>query len=326
MTPPRPASYAYLFGPVLSRRMGWSLGIDLVPHKTCSFDCPFCQVGRTTRKTAVRREYVPVRAVLSELRDWMSRGGKADHITLAGSGEPTLHSHFGEVLMAARDEGRYRTALLSNGALFFRPGVRRDACHADIVKASLSAWDEDSFRHVNRPHPALSFRHVIRGLAEFRNVFCGEFWIEVFLLRGLNDAVSQVQRIAARVASIGPNQVQLNTVVRPPAERSALAVTAGRLGELADLFTPRATVIATACGQSGLQSTDSPRGSVPEESIVALVRRHPAGAADIAKGLGLVVADVELVLEGLWRRKKVKRERREGMVYYHAATFNRGGD
>lgn len=320
-----PSSYAHLFGPVLSRRMGWSLGIDLVPHKTCSFDCPFCQVGRTTGKTITRREYVPVKAVLSELEDWMSRGGQADYITLAGSGEPTLHSRFGDVLRAARGAGRYRTALLSNGTLLSRAAVRRDAGCADIVKASLSAWDENSFQRVNRPHPSLCFRQVLRGLVDFRGTFDGEFWIEVFLLRGINDAPAQVRRIAAHVASVTPDRIQLNTVVRPPAEPSALAVPDEQLHELARLFAPRASVIAVTGG------TCEPKARLlsvrdREAAILAVVHRHPAGVADIARGLGLVGTEVELILNSLCRKRKVTRALCGGVVCYHAAALNRGGD
>ena len=133
-----------------SRRLGWSLGIDLVPAKTCNFNCPFCQVGTTPQPTLARRAYVPLREVLDELEDWCARGERADVITLAGSGEPTLHSGCGEVLSAVRAWRQHRALLLSNGALLYRPPVRRDACRADVVKASLSAWDQASFARINR--------------------------------------------------------------------------------------------------------------------------------------------------------------------------------
>jgi len=129
--------YRHLFGPVPSRRLGRSLGVDLTPFKTCTLDCIFCQLGHTTNKTLDRKEYVPVVAVEAELETWIKEGGKADYITLSGSGEPTLHTRFGEVLQFVRDQTAIPTALLSNGTLFWLPEVREAARHADIVKQKV---------------------------------------------------------------------------------------------------------------------------------------------------------------------------------------------
>jgi wyosine [tRNA(Phe)-imidazoG37] synthetase (radical SAM superfamily) len=153
--------YRYLFGPVPSRRLGRSLGVDLTPRKTCTFDCVFCQLGRTTHKTMTRKEYVPVHAVLAELGAWIKENGKADYVTLSGSGEPTLHSDFGEVLQFIRSRSSIPAVLLTNGTLLHLPEVQEAASYAHVVKVSLSAWDQASFGWVNRPHPELSFSRVI---------------------------------------------------------------------------------------------------------------------------------------------------------------------
>ena len=182
--------YHYLFGPVPSRRFGRSLGVDLTPRKTCTLDCVFCQLGRTTDKTMTRKEYVPVDAVLAELAAWIKENGKADYITLSGSGEPTLHSGFGEVLQFIRSHSSIPAVLLTNGTLLHLPEVQEAACHAHIVKVSLSAWDQASFGWVNRPHPELSFHQVVEGQKAFRARFKGQLWLEVFLVAGMNSLPS----------------------------------------------------------------------------------------------------------------------------------------
>jgi wyosine [tRNA(Phe)-imidazoG37] synthetase (radical SAM superfamily) len=156
-------SYRYLFGPVPSRRLGLSLGVDLNPVKVCTENCVFCQVGRTTELTAERREWVPTAEVLAEFDRWAAAGGTADYVTLSGSGEPTMHAGFGEVLRRVQATGRYRTALLSNGSLMWRPEVRRDAAAADVVKVTISAWDEASFRESTGRRRALRLRGCWRG-------------------------------------------------------------------------------------------------------------------------------------------------------------------
>ena len=238
------SEFHHLFGPVPSRRLGRSLGIDLVPLKTCSFDCVFCQAGHTTCHTLERKEYVSVREVLDEFDAWLAAGGAADFVTLSGSGEPTLHSRFGDVLEAVGARCDARRALLSNGSLFHLPEVRAGAAHADLVKVSLSAWDEATLAAVNRPHAGLTIEAIVSGLTAFRTEFSGELWLEVFVLAGVNDSPEGIRQIAGVAKSIRPDRVHLNTVVRKPAERSARSVSAATLEAIADLFTPRADVIA----------------------------------------------------------------------------------
>ena len=168
--------YRYLFGPVPSRRLGRSLGVDLTPHKTCTLDCVFCQLGRTTHKTMTRKEYVPVDAVLAELDAWFKDKGQTDVITLSGSGEPTLHSGFGEVLRFIRCRTPFPAVLLTNATLLSLPEVQEAASLAHIVKVSLSAWDRASFGSVNRPHPDITFDQVLAGQKAFRARFRGQFF------------------------------------------------------------------------------------------------------------------------------------------------------
>ncbi len=302
-----------MFGPVPSRRFGRSLGVDLTPLKTCSFNCIFCQLGPTPRTTLERREYVPVQAVQKEIVRWRDAGGTADYATLSGSGEPTLHSDFGEVLRFLKVELPCPAVLLTNGSLLYLPEVRAAAAEADFAKLSLSAWDTDSFRRVNRPHPDLDFTRSVAGMQAFRQSFSGQIWLEVFLIAGLNDAPEQVKRIAALAAAIGPDKIHLNTAVRPPAESNVRPVMPERLAKLAELFRPRAEVIAdfTARPGSGV--------AVNEIALLDMLRRRPCTARQIADIFGMHLNEVAKYTGHLLKTGRIQAMRRAGETYFAAA-------
>jgi len=307
--------YSFLFGPVRSRRLGRSLGIDLVPLKVCSWDCPYCQVGATTDKTVIRREYVPVKAVLAEFDDWLAHDGQADCVTLAGGGEPTLHSRFGEVLDAIGARSKLRRILLSNGSLFSHPDVRAAACEADVVKATFSSWDQDSMAALHQPHASLTFDTYLDGLKALRAGFKGEYWLEVFVVPGLNDSLGQMSRIAALAAEIRPDHIHLNTAVRPARDGSTQPVSAVVLRELASLFKPVAEVIATvALSPQPPSSVDFPEN--PDGRIQGLLQRHPCTASEISASLGLSDAETRDAVERLCREGLIRREHRDDRDYY----------
>jgi wyosine [tRNA(Phe)-imidazoG37] synthetase (radical SAM superfamily) len=294
--------YRYLFGPVPSRRFGRSLGVDLLPGKICTFDCPFCEVGRTKILTLERREYVPTGDVISELEVWARSGEKADFITLAGSGEPTLHTGFGRVLAAARGLQVARTALLTNGSLLELADVRSDAALADVVKVAFSAGDAPTARRVNRPHAGLSVERLSAGIGAFRREFDGELWIEVFVAAGLNDDPDVLRPVAEQVARWKPDRVHLNTVDRPPADRGVTAPPRARLLELAALFDPPAELVCAAgSGSSGGACADDDR-------IVRMLARRPSSPADVARAFGMALAESERRLADLRDRGEVVAE------------------
>jgi len=307
-------NYRHLFGPVPSRRLGRSLGVDLTPFKTCTLDCIFCQLGRTTHKTIQRAEYAPIWHVEAELDAWMKEGGQADHITLSGSGEPTLHARFGEILQFIRTRTAIPTVLLSNGTLFFLPEVREAACRADIVKLSLSAWDQRSFEQVNRPQPGLQFECVVEGQRAFREGFHGKLWIEVFLLGGINTVRRDIKAIAALVESIAPDEIHLNTAVRPPAEAFALAVPREQMEALSGLFHPPAKVIAE------FAAGDSAEIEANERTILAMLQRRPCTAAQIAEAFGMHVNEVSKYVGKLLSMGQIHADRTRDGVYYAATA------
>ncbi len=223
----------YLYGPVPSRRLGLSLGVDIVSAKVCTLDCVYCQVGKTTEKTIERREFVAVEPVLAELKQRLAQGLKADFIAISGSGEPTLHSRLGEIIDGIKQITDIPLAVLTNGTLLYRQDVRADCAKADVVLPSLDAGDEQGFRKVNRPHKDISVGKLISGLCAFRNEFPGRIWLEVFLAEGLNTDTEQIAKIKDAVELIRPDKVQLNTAVRSTAEASVKRLDAGKLQAIA---------------------------------------------------------------------------------------------
>ncbi|MCF8142594.1 MAG: radical SAM protein [Deltaproteobacteria bacterium] len=303
----------YLFGPVPSRRFGRSLGIDLTPYKTCSLDCVFCQLGRTTDKTIERREYVNIQEVLAELEEWLETDGVADYITLSGSGEPTLHERFGDVLALIREKSEIPSLLLTNGTLLHLPEVRKAAAQASIVKVSLSAWDQASFGWVNRPHAELRFEELISGQKAFRREYTGRLWMEVFLISGRNAMPGDVRKIAALAEEIGPDRIQLNTAIRPAAEDFAVPVSKERMMELTHLFHPPAEIIAEFSNQKDLKL------GATKESVLAMLQRRPCTAGQIAEGFGMHLNEVSKYLGNLLSTDQIRTERKGETIYYAAA-------
>lgn len=319
-------SYRYLFGPVRSRRLGRSLGIDLVPSKTCTFECPYCQLGGTTSKTLTRREYVPVDQVVAEFGSWLHAGGMADSITLAGSGEPTLHSRFGDILDAVARQTSIRRILLSNGSLFSIGEVRAAAARASVVKGTLSAWDQPSFERVHRPYPTLRFDSFVDGFKRMREEFSEEFWLEVFLIHGVNDHVDQVARIAALAADIRPDRIHLNTAVRPPSQRWVGVVPSDRLEQLADQFHPKAEIIALSRTVAPITPGTVGHGALLSDRIMAVIRRHPATAAELAATLAVENEAIEGALTVLLDTGVAEAEQRGHSRYYSAVRAVDSGD
>ena len=302
--------YHHIFGPVPSRRFGRSLGVDLTPLKTCTLDCIFCQLGHTSRKTTERKEYVPVKEVESELREWLREGRTADYVTLSGSGEPTLHSGFGDILRFIKKEMPIPAVLLSNGSLFWMPAVRESALAADIVKVSLSAWDPISFQRVNRPHEDMDFRRCVVGLHAFRKDFQGKLWLEVFLVEGVNSQAADVKKIAKLADTIGADEIHLNTAVRPTAEKSALPVARKGMEKSAGLFTPRATIIA------GFPARCGSNVKANEESILDMLRRRPCTTRQIAAAFGMHVNEVSKYTGDLVRDRRIRPVWSDGEIYF----------
>ena len=303
----------YVFGPVPSRRLGRSLGIDLLPFKTCTFDCIYCQLGCTTNKSTERQEWVPLEAVVDEIRTRLGSG--PDYITLGGSGEPTLYSRIGELIENIRSMTNIPIAVLTNGSLFWKQEVRNELQNANVVIPSLDAGDRTLFRAVNRPHPAVTFERLLDGLAAFRSEFLGQYWLEVLLLAGYTAIEAEVKKIAKVCKEIGPDRIHLNTCVRPPAEEFAYPVDRQKLVELASLFTPPAEVIADFEAGTGTSAS-----TVDTLEIFRMLQRRPCTASDIAAGLKMHTTEVAKEIGLLMRNGLVESRKADHQSPVYVAT------
>jgi wyosine [tRNA(Phe)-imidazoG37] synthetase (radical SAM superfamily) len=238
-----------------------------------------------------------------------------DYITLSGSGEPTLYSRLGELIAGLKALSGVPVAVLTNGTLLWQREVQDALMQADLVVPSLDAATDEDFRRVNRPDPSLSLGRVIDGLIAFRKRFAGQYWLEVLLVGGITDTEQSVSAIAAVAGRIRPDRVQLNTVVRPPAERFARAVPYERLAVLAQLFSPPAEVVTPFDKHSS--ALVGPVAS--SESVLEMLRRRPCSLSDIAGGLGISAAEAAQELETLLREQRIRpRPAADGTVFYSA--------
>jgi len=210
----------YVFGPVTSRRLGRSLGIDPVPLKTCNWNCVYCQLGRSVPMCHNREEFVPREAILTQVEHALAAApeGSIDWITFVGSGEPTLHSGLGWLIRGVRSLTDLPLAVITNGSLLTDPTVREELSAADAVLPSIDAGTPAAFWRINRPWPSLTFEAHISGLIQFRAQFTAKLWAEVMLVDGMNDSESELRALRQVLESIHPDQVSVLSPIRAPAE------------------------------------------------------------------------------------------------------------
>lgn len=232
-----------VFGPVRSRRLGASLGIDCVPFKTCNYDCIYCELGKTPGTVNLIETDFSVSEILDEVAAALDQVDRPDYLTLAGAGEPTLYGALDELIAGLKDLADIPVALLTNGALFYRRDVRRAASRADLVVPSLDAGNARTFAAVNRPHPDIPFHKMAEGLCFFRKEFTGTLWLEILLVDGINTSAAERADIKVHADRIAPDLIHLNTVDRRPAESFARRVPPERMKEIAECFGARARIV-----------------------------------------------------------------------------------
>jgi wyosine [tRNA(Phe)-imidazoG37] synthetase (radical SAM superfamily) len=304
----------HIYGPVPSRRLGFSLGVDIIPFKTCTLDCTYCQLG-SMRKTVSRRgSWFPPGEILAQIKEAVESGQKIDAITFSGSGEPTLNRDIGLIIRAIKKMTRIPVVVLTNGTLLTRREVRRDLAAADIVVPSLDAVPGNLFRRVNRPNGALDPVKIIDGLARFRQEFQGEIWLEIMLIKGVNDSPTHIKALRAAADRIRPDRIQLNTVVRPPADVKAKPLSHGAMGKIRDAFGPRTEIIA-----SFEKRKQAPAAGDFETALLTAVGRRPMTAEDISLSLGRHREEVLKALSSLHRRGGVRKAVHGGKTYFARA-------
>ena len=305
--------YKYLFGPVPSRRLGMSLGVDLVPHKVCSLNCVYCECGRTTDLTIERKEYIPYDEVVSEISHYLKHNPNPDYFTFSGSGEPTLNSRIGDVLHFIKSNSKVPVAVLTNGTLFYDKIVRAELLEADVVLPSLDAAEELVFRKINRPWRKLDIPGYINGLVDFRNEYKGQIWLEVLIIPGLNDTEENLWALKEAFLKIRPDEIQLNTLDRPGTAENIRTATRKELQDIVDFWNlPQVKIIAAAPDRKKIVAYRDDM----ESAILETIKRRPCTLEDMHKILGLHINEINKYLDVLEDEKKIVSVREKRGLFY----------
>ncbi len=229
----------YIYGPVKSRRLGLSLGINLTPYKVCSFNCIYCQLGKTTNLTKERKEYIKSQEILEEIKLWLennrNEAARLNYITFSGSGEPTLNIKIGELIREIKKITAIPVAVITNASLLSDPAVRQGLLVCDLIVPSLDAVTPPVFAKVDRPHPQIKIEEIIEGLVKLRQEFRGKIWLEVMLVKGINDDLRQIKKLKEAADKINPDKIQLNSAVRATAEPNILPVDKKKLEKIKEI-------------------------------------------------------------------------------------------
>jgi len=305
---------ACVYGPVPSRRLGQSLGIDPIPRKTCNYNCVYCQLGRTKPVTNERRDFFPAEEILDQVRDALEKSapGEIDYLTFVGEGEPTLCASLGLLVRGVKERSTIPVAVITNGALLHRADVREELLAADVVMPTLDAADQETFRRINRPWPSLRIADIIEGARAFREAYAGRLWIEVMLVKGVNDGEKALLSIRDALRVIRPDQVQINVPIRPPAEewveipdQEALMRAVAILGEAVDVIEPYE-------GSFDLSRCDS-----VVEAVLTIIRRHPMREVRLIETLNRYTPeDVRSTLGELEGSGKARRRIYRGQAFW----------
>jgi len=319
----------YLYGPVPSRRLGLSFGVDIVPFKVCTLDCVYCQLGRTVEKTVERRDFGPVEPILAELREAVAEGLKADFVTIGGSGEPTLHLRLGELVDGIKEITDIPVALLTNGTLLSRKDVRDDCARVDVAMPSLDAGDQGAFDRIDRPEDSISIESVISGLCTFRKEYTGQIWLEIFFVEQINTGQAQIERLKGAIERIKPNKVQLNTAVRPTADAGVSRVDAEKLQEIATLLGPACEIIADFSKAAGEQGAKADHGgesglhclaTETKQALLSMLKRRPCSLGDISEGLSLNRSEAIKYLADLQERGLIESEQKGERTFFKSMS------
>ncbi len=306
--------YKYLFGPVPSRRLGMSLGIDLVPHKVCTLNCVYCECGRTTNLTTERKEYVSVDEIFIELKRFLKENPAPDYITFSGAGEPTLNSGIGEILSFIKTNyPNIPVAVLTNGTLLSDKQVRNELLKADLVLPSLDAATERTFRKINIPEKTLNIESYIQGIIDFRNEYSGKINLEIFIIPGYNDNREELDSLKESILKIKPDTVQLNTLDRPGTVRNIRSASNIELQKIVDYWNlENVVVIASAPSRKKIKSYREDT----ESAILETIARRPCTLIDLSQILGKHINEVNKYLDVLESEKKITTIEQDRGLFY----------
>lgn len=312
MTDAQRPAWKYLFGPIPSRRLGYSLGVDLFTTKVCTHNCPYCECGPTRKMVVERSEFVPYDDVAAELRAFLPHEG-LDFVTFSGNGEPTLYSRLGELIRLIRTLADTKIAVITNAALVMRPDVREELRLADLLMPSLDAVTQEGMRRINGSHPSVLAAEMIEGLVALREEYAGPIWLEMFFCKGANDDDREIELLVDAARRIRPDRVQLNTIDRPPARSSAIPMSRAELESIAARFDMEGVeVIGAFHSDSTPAATASPR-----EQILSMTERRGVAETDLIQALGLAESAARAQLDALAAEGRIRRVEFEGRPHYH---------
>ena len=308
-----------IFGPVPSRRLGRSLGVDVVPYKTCTFNCIYCECGATTDLTCERREFFPLEEILDEFRDSLAEiPTPPDVITLSGAGEPTLYSRLGELIDTIRRSSGIPVAVITNSSLLFMPEVREELGRADIVLPSLDTALAGPFSRMNRPHGSITLEGMIEGLGAFLDEYRGKVLFEILLLEGYNTDDEDLEALASFLGRYRVDSIQLNTAVRPGTEVGIVPLPRKRLEEICGSFGPQCEIVASV----GTRASHEEFASA--DRILSMIERRPCTAEDIHRALGVPIQGVVKLLGIMIEKGSVMSDVHDGETFYTASERNSG--
>lgn len=304
----------HLFGPVNSRRLGLSQGIDLLPPKICNFNCIYCEVGPTKLLTCDRKEYVPTAEIIAEV-DKLLKDKEAvkniDYFTITASGEPTLHTGIGEVIRFIKNNTDKPVAVLTNGSLLHLKEVRDDLMAADLIIPSLDAALPESYRKINRAAPCADLASIIGGLETFRKEFNGKIWLEILLAKDINDSPEDIEALKKVVKKIHPDRIQLNTVARPPLENFAAPLSQEKMRQIAKQFETPVEIVV----DFEKRKRDGFRPII-ESEILHMLKRRPCTASDICEALNLDQDKIDHFLRAMQKTDKIIQKNHNDRTYY----------
>ncbi|MBN2483933.1 MAG: radical SAM protein [Candidatus Omnitrophica bacterium] len=303
----------YCYGPVLSRRLGVSLGIDIVPAKKCSFDCVYCQIGSTTEKTLRRFAYVDASILKKEISGVFAEKPKIDYITLAGSGEPTLHKSLDKIIALLKKTSGYSVpvCVITNSSLLYRKTVRRELMNADLIIPSLDTVTPSIFKKLNRPPREITVKKIVGGLMKLRKEFTGKIWLEIMLVAGLNDTEVEAGRLKKAIDLIKPDKVQVNLPVRPPAAKIEVP-SPGKVKRFVEVIGGDVQVVDNRIRITGASRI----ARKIEKGVIELLRRRPATHHELKNSFGLDINEINRAIQMLIKTRKIKEIEQYGKKYF----------
>ena len=308
-------NWSYVYGPVPSRRLGRSLGVDIIPFKICTYDCIYCQLGKTREKSLERKSFINVDSFMEELKNFLQREREIDYITFSGSGEPTLNNKIGELIKKIKEITNISVVVLTNSSLLWKEDVRKDLKNADIVVPSMDAVSEEVFNKINRPVEGLTIEKVLEGLKQFSHEFDGKIFLEIMLVKGVNNNEKEIELMRNVISGLRVDKIQLNTVVRPPAEKYSVPLSENELEDLKnrlDVGLPIEIIAHFSAAKKKIYNVEI------EKEVLNLLKRRPCKLEEMAVSLGINRNELLKYLVELQNKNVIKSEQPEGSTekYY----------